>query len=76
MTTIQKIKNKIDFLKSELEWNNKINTNNIYIIIHPETERNIYLNGEISKSENLEEHLGFPIILSKEVKVNEIIIGI
>lgn len=47
-----------------------------YIIIHPETERKIFIEGELEKSKSLEEEMGLSVILSKQVKIDEIIIGI
>lgn len=47
-----------------------------FIIINPKTERKVYIEGELKKSEDLSFHLGIPIILSKEVSEDDIIIGV
>lgn len=75
MTILQQIKNKIEFLQDKLKYTN-LHGQNVYVLIHPETERNIYLNGELSKSEDLGEHLKTTVVLTKEVPPNQIKIGV
>jgi hypothetical protein len=66
---------QIEEKKIELyHYHNCLNTH--YLIIHPETERNIFINEELPKNLDLGEHLNMKVILSKEVAVGSIIIGV
>lgn len=46
-----------------------------YLIIHPETERKIFIEELLAKNLDLGEELNIKVILSKEVEIDEIIIG-
>lgn len=50
--------------------------NPTYLIIHPETERKIFIDEELPKNLDLGEHLNMTVILSKDIKVGSIIIGV
>jgi hypothetical protein len=47
-----------------------------YVILNPVTERNIFINEELAKNLDLGEYLGMAVILSRDVQIGEIIIGV
>jgi len=71
---IKKIENKINFFKDRLEITS-LKNNQLYVLINPKTERQIFTDNEISKSGDLSEYLGYPVILSHEIPEGEVVIG-
>ena len=47
-----------------------------YVILNPVTETNIFINEELAKNLDLGEYLGMTVILSRDVQIDEIIIGV
>ena len=66
----------LDKIKAELNFHMMEGHTPKAIIIHPVTERRIFIDDELSKSESVESYFKLPVILSKEVKEGDVWIAI